>query len=112
MAGYNALNAEFKEMDVTVIGASVDSLEDARKLQSELSFPIAYGVTREQASLIGAWWSEERSIAQPSEFILNRDGSVDSSTYSSGPVGRIEPGDALKRVRFVEKNRQKAVTSS
>jgi peroxiredoxin len=103
--------AEFGELDTTVIGAAVDSLDDAKQLQSSLSFPIAYGVTREQADIIGAWWGEERSIIQPSEFILNRDGTVLSSTYSSTPVGRIEPGDALKRVKFPEKKREEAAGS-
>ena len=53
--------------------------------------------------MIGAWWNDDRGIIQPSEFILNRDGKVMSSTYSSTPIGRIEPGDALKRVKFLEK---------
>jgi peroxiredoxin len=93
-------------LKVAVIGASVDSQEEAAKVQADLGFPIAYGVTREQADMIGAWWNDERGIIQPSEFMLDGNGRVVSSTYSSTPIGRIEPGDTIKRVNFLEKNRQ------
>lgn len=58
--------------------------------------------------MIGAWWNERRGIIQPSEFILDGDGRVMASTYSSTPIGRIEPGDALKRVHFLERKRLEA----
>jgi hypothetical protein len=75
-------------------------------VQQELGFPIAYGVTREQADAIGAWWEDRRDIIQPSEFVLDGDGKVLSATYSTGPVGRMDAGDALKLVKFLEKKRR------
>ena len=77
-------------------------------MQAVLSFPIAHGVTHEQADMIGAWWNDNRGIIQPSEFLLNANGTVIASTYSSTPIGRIEPGDALKRVDFLERKRLEA----
>ncbi len=74
-------------------------------MQQELGFPIAYGVTREQADAIGAWWEDRRDIIQPSEFVLDGDGKVLSATYSTGPVGRMDAGDALKLVKFLERKR-------
>ncbi len=74
-------------------------------MQQELGFPIAYGVTREQADAIGAWWEDRRNIIQPSEFVLDGDGKVLSATYSTGPVGRMDAGDALKLVKFLERKR-------
>ena len=50
-------------------------------------------MTREQGNSVGAWWDNTRRIIQPSEFIIKQDGSVVSSTYSSGPIGRVEPKD-------------------
>jgi hypothetical protein len=67
-----------------------------------MGFPIAHGVTRDQADSIGSWWEERRSIIQPSEFILGSNGNVISATYSTGPVGRLMPDDALKLIRFIE----------
>ena len=72
-----------------------------------MGFPIAFGVTREQAERIGSWWEDRRSIIQPSEFILGRNGEVISATYSTGPVGRLMPEDALKLIRFVEAQKSK-----
>lgn len=105
MAGYEALKSQFDELNVAILGASVDSAKDSAEVLSDVSFPIAVGVTREQADSIGAWWNSERGIVQPSEFILDGDGKVVSSTYSSTPIGRIEPGDVVKRVNFLEKRK-------
>ncbi len=82
-------------------------MDKATDVQEELGFPIAYGVTREQADAIGAWWEDRRDIIQPSEFVLDGDGKVLSATYSTGPVGRMDAGDALKLVKFLERKRNK-----
>ncbi len=85
-----------------VVAASADPQEKAREVAAELSFPVAFGVAREQAETIGAWWDDERGIIQPAEFILRRDGTVMASTYSSGPVGRLDPGDVVRLLDFYE----------
>jgi hypothetical protein len=74
---------------------------------AELSYPLAYGVTRADADRIGAWWEERRGIIQPSQFVVGADGKVIASTYSSGPIGRIEPGDVVKLIEFREKQAKK-----
>ena len=79
----------------------------ATGIQEELSFPVAYGVTQDQAAAIGGWWEDRRSIIQPSEFILDRDGRVVSATYSTGPVGRLMPEDAAMLIKFVESQKSK-----
>ena len=92
-----------------MLGASVDPVDKATEIQETVSFPIAYGVTREQADSLGSWWEERRSIVQPSEFVLNAEGNVVSATYSTGPIGRVMPDDVIKMINFVEK--QKAANS-
>jgi len=105
LAGYDAAKAEFDEMGIAILAASVDPLEKATEVQGGLSFPIAYGVTRDQAAAIDAWWEDRRSIIQPSEFVLDGGGKVLSATYSTGPVGRMDAGDALRLVKFLEKKK-------
>jgi peroxiredoxin len=95
-----------KELDVTVIAASVDDAEKASEVAADLSFPMAHGVSREQADQLGSWWEERRGIIQPSEFLLGADGKVIYNTYSSGPVGRMNPPDIVKMVGFVDKQRR------
>ncbi len=94
------------DLDVTVIAASVDDAEKASEVAADLSFPMAHGVTRGQADQLGSWWEDRRGIIQPSEFLLGADGKVIYNTYSSGPVGRMNPPDIVKIVCFVDKQRR------
>ena len=106
MAGFEKLRPELDALGVRVLAASSDPLDKAKEVAAELSFPIAYGVTRTQADRIGAWWEDRRAIIQPSEFLLTADGTVRSATYSSGPIGRIDAADVVKLVTFYDKQRK------
>lgn len=44
---------------------------------------------------------------QPAEFIIGRDGKLVASTYSSGPIGRIDATDVVKLINFYEAQAQK-----
>jgi peroxiredoxin len=106
LAGYEKLKEDFAEAGIRVFGASVDDRNKAEEVQGGLSFPIAHGVTREQADAIGAWWDERPGYIQPSEFLLNRKGVVLSATYSSGPVGRLDAADALTLAKILKARRK------
>lgn len=101
------MRPKFEESGVATLAASVDDLENASSVQSDLAFPVAYGVTKPDADSIGAWWEERRAIIQPSEFILDASGNVVSATYSTGPIGRLDPEDALKLIGFLESQKRK-----
>lgn len=79
----------------------MDSLEDTQAVADGLDFPVAYGVTREQGDTIGAWWEDKRNHIQPSEFLMNGKGRVLSSTYSSSPLGRMDPEETLSLLEFL-----------
>ena len=89
-------------MGVRVIAASVDALDKAREVADEVGFPVGFGVTREIADKLGSWWEDRRSIVQPSEFLLDADNKVVISSYSDGPLGRVEAEDVVKLVNFYE----------
>ena len=103
MVGYEKLKHELDALGVKVVAASVDPIDKAKEVAIELSFPVAYGVTRTLADQIGAWWEDRRGIIQPSEFLLAADGKVRSATYSSGPIGRMDAADVVKLVAFYDK---------
>ncbi len=107
MAAFEKARQDLAAVGAKVVAASVDPLDKAKEVAGEVSFPIAYGATRETAERIGAWWEERRSIIQPSEFVLGADGKVRASTYSSGPIGRIEPADVISLINFYEKQAKK-----
>lgn len=90
-----------------VVAASVDPLDKAQEVAADLSFSIGYGVTRDVANQLGSWWEDRRQIIQPSEFVLDADNNVVISSYSDGPLGRIEGEDAVKLVNFYESQKNK-----
>ena len=62
-------------------------------------------MTRPDADSIGAWWEERRNHIQPSEFVITQAGRVLSSTYSSSPVGRMDPEETLMLMKFLTRPR-------
>lgn len=107
MAGFEKLRSELEGLGAKIVAASVDPLDKAKEVAAEVGFPVAYGVTRAQADRIAAWWEERRAIVQPSEFVLDASGKVVSSTYSSGPIGRVEAADVIRLIKFREAQAQK-----
>ena len=103
MAGFEKIRPELDALGVKIVAASIDPIDKAKEVAADLSFPVGYGVTRAMADQLGAWWEERRSIIQPSEFLVAADGKVRASTYSSGPIGRVEASDVVKLVNFYDK---------
>lgn len=108
MDGFGKLAAEFDEHGAAIIAASVDSREDTAEVAKELPFPVCYGVSREQGDRLGAWWEERRDHIQPSEFLLNHKGRVLGSTYSSAPIGRMDPQETLRLVEMLASQNNKS----
>jgi peroxiredoxin len=102
LAGFAKLRAELDAVGASVFAASVDPMDKAQEVAREVSFPVGYGVTREVADRLGAWWEERRSIIQPSEFLIGADGKILASSYSDGPIGRIDAADVIKVINFRE----------
>ena len=106
MDGYSAHKEELDKLGVKVVAASVDDLENAKKIADANNFDFAYGVTRDIADTLGSWWEERRQIIQPSEFVLNSEGKVMVSSYSDVPLGRIDAGDVIKLINFYESQKK------
>jgi alkyl hydroperoxide reductase subunit AhpC len=102
LVGFAKLKQEFDAIGAKVVAASVDPIDKAREVANEVSFPVGYGVTRAIADTLGAWWEDRRSIIQPAEFIVGADGKVVVSSYSDGPLGRIDAADAMRLIKFYE----------
>jgi peroxiredoxin len=109
LAGFNEQLKELDALGAKVVAASVDPVDKAKIVADEVAFPVGYGVTRETAEMLGSWWEERRAIIQPSEFIVEANGTVLTSSYSSGPLGRIDAADVVRWLKRLEA--QKAGTS-
>ena len=108
MAGFEEHKDEIAALGATVFATSVDPEDKAREIADKVSFPIGFGATQADAGVVGAWWREARQIIQPAEFVLGADGKVVLSTYSSGPIGRVDAADVIKILTFYEKQKSKA----
>ena len=87
---------------------SADTLIQAKMAadNSMATFSIAHGCSKADADTIGAWWGDhppDGEHIQPTEFLLSRGGVVLGSMYTSGPVGRMNPDEAI----FVITSREK-----
>ena len=106
LAGFAKHKSELDALQVRVVAASVDAEEKALEVAKDLNFPVAHGVTREDAEKIGAFWDGKRNFIQPSEFVVRAaDGKVVSSTYSASPIGRVDAADVVSLLKFVEARR-------
>jgi peroxiredoxin len=102
LVGFENIKAELAEQGIKVIAASIDDEEKAGEVAADVSFPVAHGVTKAQADAIGAWWEDRRGIIQPSELLIDSEGKICVSSYSDGPLGRMDAGDVVKLVAFYE----------
>ena len=90
---------------MSILAGTNDSQEQTLEVAKDLGFPVAFGMTRADADTIGAWWEPRRNHIQPSEFIITQTGRVLSSSYSSSPVGRMDPAEALTLMGFLTRLR-------
>lgn len=102
LVGFENEKATFKDLNIKVFAASVDPEDKAQEVANEVSFPVGFGAGEEHRDLLGSWWEDRRGLIQPSEFIIDSSGKVVMSSYSSGPLARIEAQDVIKMVNFLE----------
>lgn len=94
--------ADFDQAGITIVAASVDSVEDARQTATThgLSFPVAWGLdARSVAARTGAFFEPGKGFLHATGFVIDPGGRVAAALYSTGPVGRYAPADCLGLVR-------------
>jgi peroxiredoxin len=75
-----------------------------------LTFPLGHSAdARAVAALTGAFVNEDPLHLQSTGFVLDPQGTVIVSVYSSGAIGRLVPDDAIGLVRYL---REHATASS
>lgn len=102
MVGFAEQKAELDRLGVSVVAASVDPIDKAREVADEVNFPVGFEVSRDIADALGSWWEDRRQIIQPSEFVLNAENKVMASSYSDGPLARMQADDVVRMVNFIE----------
>jgi peroxiredoxin len=91
--------------DIRVVALSVDDEPTTQRLIEEhgLTFPVGFGADAAAlAEATGAFVDPERGYLQSTGFVLDPEGRVVVSVYSSGAIGRLVPDDVLGLVRYLK----------
>ncbi len=103
MADFQA-NDELKALGIRVIAASVDTTEEAAALVADVddsNIAMASELDgRIVADALGAYFEDgDKPFLQPTAFVLDPDGNVTQSLYTSGPVSRLMSADVVTLVK-------------
>jgi peroxiredoxin len=91
-------------LDVKVVALSVDDEVTTRELIAKhgLTFPVAQSVgAAAVAAATGAFLHPGPVFLQSTGFVLDPDGTVIVSVYSSGAIGRLVPEDVAGLVNYL-----------
>jgi peroxiredoxin len=95
------------DMDVRTVALSVDDESTTRELIAKhgLEFPVGHGAdARAVAEATGAFVNSEPVYLQSTGFVLDPEGRVIVSVYSSGAIGRLVPDDVVGLVRYIREH--------
>jgi peroxiredoxin len=91
-------------LGIQVAALSVDDEASTAALiaKHKLTFPVGFGADAwAVADLTGAFVNPDPVYLQSTGFVLDRDGKVIVSVYSSGAIGRLVPEDVVGLVRYL-----------
>jgi peroxiredoxin len=100
------------EVGAKVVALSVDDEATTQELiaKHDLAFPVGHSADAELvAAATGAFVNDEPTYLQSTGFVLDPEGKVLVSVYSSGAIGRLVPEDVVGLIRYL---RQHAAVSA
>jgi len=112
LRAFQRASTALAEAGVRVAALSVDDEATTAGLIARhgLTFPVGYGADAPAiAALTGAFVNPDPVYLQSTGFVLNLEGKVVVSVYSSGAIGRLVPDDVAGLVRYI---REHTATSS
>ncbi|MEV6370387.1 peroxiredoxin family protein [Micromonospora musae] len=95
------------ELGVKVVAVSVDDEATTKQTIAEhgLEFPVGHSADPDAfAEATGAFVNEDPRYLQSTGFVLDPEGKVVVSVYSSGAIGRLVPEDVAGLVRYLREH--------
>ncbi len=95
------------ELDVRVLALSIDDETTTRDLVAKhgLRFPVGHSADAQAvADATGAFLNPEPAYIQSTGFILDPQGRVIISVYSSGAIGRLVPDDVVGMLSYLREH--------
>jgi peroxiredoxin len=104
LRAFQRATASLAEVDAKVVALSVDDEATTAELVAKhgLAFPVGHSAdARAISAATGAFVDPERGFLQSTGFVLDPDGQVVVSVYSSGAIGRLVPDDVAGLIRYL-----------
>lgn len=104
LTAFERSSATLADVGIRVAALSVDDRDTTAALvdKHNLTFPVGHSAdARALAELTGAFVNEDPLYLQSTGFVLDPDGRVIVSVYSSGAIGRLVPQDVAGLVRYI-----------
>ncbi len=105
LSAYRRAAEKLDEAGVKVVALSVDDEQTSAALVDKLhlTFPVGHSADTDQvASQVGCYVNDEPPFLQSTGFVLAPDGTVVTSVYSSGAIGRLMPEDVVGLVTYIK----------
>jgi peroxiredoxin len=107
LRAFQRATSTLDDLGVRVAALSVDDETTAAELitKHKLAFPVGFGADAESiADLTGAFVNPDPVYLQSTGFVLDPDGKVVVSVYSSGAIGRLVPEDVVGLIRYLQEH--------
>lgn len=107
LRAFQRASSALTDLGVQVAALSVDDERTTVDLIAKLglTYPVGFGAdARAVASLTGAFVNPDPVYLQSTGFVLDPEGKVVVSVYSSGAIGRLVPDDVAGLVRYLREN--------
>lgn len=104
LRAFERAQAKLYEARIRVVAVSVDDEPTTAELVAKLglSFPVGYGADAPAvAEATGAFVNSDPAFLQSTGFVLDPEGKVVVSVYSSGAIGRLMPDDVVGLVQYI-----------
>jgi peroxiredoxin len=105
LRAFQRIKKSLSELGIKVVALSVDDEATTAHLVAthHLGFPVGHGAdARKVAEATGAFVNEDPLYLQTTGFVLDPEGRVLVSVYSSGAIGRLVPDDVIGFVRYLQ----------
>lgn len=107
LRAFQRAQSTLADIGASVVALSVDDEETTAALIASrgLTFPVGFGAdARAVADMTGAFVNPDPVYLQSTGFVLDPEGKVVVSVYSSGAIGRLVPEDVAGLVRYVREH--------
>ncbi len=107
LRAFQRASESLADVGAKVVALSVDDEATTRELiaKHDLAFPVGFSAeARRVAAATGAFVNDEPTYLQSTGFVLNPNGEVVVSVYSSGAIGRLVPEDVIGLIRYIRQH--------